>query len=219
MEVFKIDIRSWTASFRYPNLISGVQPTLEVPPLSTILGLINAAAGSYVNHQKFKIGYYFQYGAKATDLETIYQVDKNRRDAKSNVIRREFLFDAFLRLYVEDEQIVNYFRQPYYPLVLGRMNDLASVDNRSIKKIQLQEVATDVNIKGQIVPLLKYRLPGVVQALPTYFTDTIPRQNLGTQPFSIINHNSNIVGQLTAFRDEELNVDVFFHDLDFSVYD
>jgi len=36
MKVFRIDITSWTASFRYPNLISGVQPTLEVPPLSTI---------------------------------------------------------------------------------------------------------------------------------------------------------------------------------------
>ena len=53
MEVFKIDITSWTASFRYPNLISGYQPTLEVPPLGTVLGLLNAAAGKYLIHQDF----------------------------------------------------------------------------------------------------------------------------------------------------------------------
>ncbi len=219
MNVFKIDIQSWTASFRYPNLISGVQPTLDVPPLSTVLGLINAAAGSYQQYTQFKIGYYFTYQAKAVDLETIYQMDKNRRDAKSNVIKREFLFETFLRLYVEDEAIATCFRQPYYPLVLGRMNDLATVDIKSIQKIALQEKTADVQIKGQIVPLLKYRLPGVIQALPKYFSDTIPRQNLGTEPYSVIHHKSNIRGQLKAFWDDELGVDIFFHELDFTNYD
>ena len=67
MEVFKIEITSWTSSFRYPNLISGFQPTLEVPPLSTILGLINAAAGDYVEFQNLEIGYYAGFG-KANSL-------------------------------------------------------------------------------------------------------------------------------------------------------
>src|ERR1051325_2569432 len=104
MEVYTVDIRSWTASFRYPNLISGIQPTLEVPPLSTVLGMINAAAGNYLEYPKLTIGYYFEYAAKATDLETIYMIDSNKgrptNNAKSNVIKREFLFDTFLRIYV-----------------------------------------------------------------------------------------------------------------------
>jgi CRISPR-associated protein Cas5t len=91
MEVYTADIISWTASFRYPNLISGIQPTLEVPPLSTILGLINAAAGRYLEHKKLTIGYYFEFQNKAIDLETIYMIDSNNGKstnyAKSNVIR------------------------------------------------------------------------------------------------------------------------------------
>jgi CRISPR-associated protein Cas5t len=105
MEVFKIDITSWTASFRYPNLISGMRPTLEVPPISTILGLINLAAGSYLKHKDLKLGYYFEYEMEGEDLETIYQIngdfkfDKRTQQvqtiAKSNVISRKFLYNNF----------------------------------------------------------------------------------------------------------------------------
>ena len=58
MNIFKIEITTWTSSFRYPNIISGFQPTLEVPPLSTVLGLINAAAGRYLEYNEHdEIGY------------------------------------------------------------------------------------------------------------------------------------------------------------------
>lgn len=223
MEVYTVDIRSWTASFRYPNLISGVQPTLEVPPISTVLGLVNAAAGRYLNHKKLKIGYYFQYESKAIDLETIYMIDsKDRRptnNAKSNIIRREFLFDNYLRIYVEDEVIVSFFENPVYSLVLGRMNDLASVDIHSLKsKRSLELVEGADRIKGQIVPFRNNHLPGTIQALPKYFTNTIPRRNLGTEPYSIINHQARIKTNLRAFRDriDGKEVDIFFHEIDFT---
>ncbi|OQP59771.1 type I-B CRISPR-associated protein Cas5b [Niastella populi] len=221
MEVYTVDIRSWTASFRYPNLISGIQPTLEVPPLSTVLGLINAAAGKYVEHSRLSIGYYFEFGAKATDLETIYMIDSNKgrptNNAKSNVIRREFLFDVFLRLYLTDENLISYFKAPYYPLLLGRMNDLASVDIKSIGRKQLNPVENADKISGQIVPFNNNYLPGTIQALPKYFSNTLPRQNMGTEPYSIINHYAKIKTNLLAYRDE-LNgkeVDIYLHQLDF----
>lgn len=225
MEVYKVDITSWTASFRYPNLISGYQPTLEVPPLSTILGLINAAAGSYQKYDKLKIGYYFEYEAKAVDLETIYQISsKNGRptnNAKSNIINREFLFNTLLRLYLLDEYMADYFRQPYYPLVLGRMNDLASVVN--IEKGELHSVERAEYVKGQIVPFIGNQLAGQIQALPKYFTDSFPRNNVGTEPYSIISYSSKTFAtDLTAFRDEiksKQYIDVYFHEVDFSVYD
>ena len=56
MKFYRIEISSWTASFRYPNILSGIQPTLEVPPLSTVLGLINACAGKYLVHEGLNIG-------------------------------------------------------------------------------------------------------------------------------------------------------------------
>ncbi len=154
MEYFKIEITSWTASFRYPNLISGFQPTLEVPPMSTVLGLINAASGSYQKYDQLKIGYYFEYEAKCIDLETIYQMDgKNgttSNQAKSNVIRREFLYNSILNIYLTDENIVSFFTHPVYPIVLGRMNDLASVKIFLKKKSYLKKIEIRIRLKGKL---------------------------------------------------------------------
>ena len=222
MELYAIDIRSWTASFRYPNLISGIQPTLEVPPLSTILGLINAAAGYYINHKEIAIGYYFEYQGKEMDLETIYMIDTNKGKpnnmAKSNIIKREFLFENLLRIYTDDEAIVNYLRFPVYPLVLGRMNDLASVDVARIEKGNLPEIENADKIRGQVIPFTNNHLPGVIQALPKYFSDTIPRQNIGTESYSVLNHHSKVQSNLKAYRDVvgKNEVDIYMHQLDFT---
>lgn len=221
MELYAIDIRSWTASFRYPNLISGIQPTLEVPPLSTVLGLINAAAGYYINYKELSIGYYFEYQGKEMDLETIYMIDTNKGKpnnmAKSNVIKREFLFENLLRIYTTDEAIVNYLRYPVYPLVLGRMNDLASVDVTGIHKKELLEIENADKIRGQIIPFTNNHLPGIIQALPKYFSDTIPRQNIGTESYSILNHHSKVKSNLKAYRDVvgKNEVDIYMHHLNF----
>jgi CRISPR-associated protein Cas5t len=224
MQVHVVDISSWTASFRYPNLISGVQPTLEVPPVSTVLGLINAAAGQYLSHQKLELGYYFQFEAKAFDLETIYQIDSNNgratNNAKSNIIRREFLYNAHLKIYLTDESLADFFRQPYYPLVLGRMNDLATVDR--ITTIDLPDVAYSSCIAGQVIPFRENHLAGQIQALPKYFTDAFPRQNVGTEPYSVISYLTPVKGNLTAIHDEKVGkegVDIYLHQLDFAEYD
>ena len=221
MELYAIDIRSWTASFRYPNLISGIQPTLEVPPLSTILGLINAAAGFYINHKELSLGYYLEYQGKEMDLETIYMIDTNKGKpnnmAKSNVIKREFLFENLLRIYTTDEAIVNYLKYPVYSLVLGRMNDLAAVDVARIEKKNLPEIENADKIRGQIIPFTNNHLPGVIQALPKYFSDTIPRQNIGTESYSVLNHHSKVKSNLKAYRDVigKNEVDIYMHHLNF----
>ena len=222
MEVYKIDITSWTASFRYPNLISGTQPTLEVPPISTVLGLINAAAGKYLQHTDLELGYYFQYDMEGEDLETIYQISSNKdgkptNNAKSNIIYRKFLFNNFLRIYTSDKKIVEYLSQPYYQLVLGRMNDLATVEKISDKET-LEEIENATEIRGQVIPF-RYHLPGQIQALPKYFTNDFPRKNIGTEPFSVIGYKSKTFDtNVTAYRDTLPNgkaIDVFFHQLSF----
>lgn len=222
MEVNRIKITSWTSSFRYPNLISAFQPTLEVPPLSTVLGLINAAAGSYQYYQRLIVGYYFEYKIKATDLETIYQIkihDKQNYpldEVKSNVINREFLYDCCLYLYVTDEKIAEYFQNPFYQLLLGRSNDLASVE--IIEKVTLHKVENAQKIKGQIVPFWGNYLAGDIQPLPKYFTDTIPRANIGTEPYSVIPYKSgDNPSTLIAYTDiiDDKLIDIYFHELTF----
>lgn len=221
METYKIEITSWTASFRYPNLISGFQPTLEVPPLSTVLGLINAASGGYQLHKNLNIGYFFQYEIKAVDLETIYMIEGSKgvatRYAKSNVINREFLFNNRLIIYITDEALANNFINPKYPLLLGRSNDLATVNSN--KKIELIPNNSANKIKGQIIPFKGNFLQGQIQALPKYFTDTIPRNNLSTEPYSIISCFTNdFATNIKAYRDESIlnsGVDIYFHELEF----
>ncbi|MDR0508041.1 MAG: type I-B CRISPR-associated protein Cas5b [Dysgonamonadaceae bacterium] len=216
MEVYKIDITSWTASFRYPNLISGMQPTLEVPPISTVLGLINAAAGFYVEHKNLYLAYYFEYEMEGEDLETIYQISgkdgKPTNEAKSNVIMRKFLYNNFLRIYTTNEKIADYFSNPYYPVLLGRMNDLATIVKVSEKE-NLEKMNVAQKISGQIVPF-EYYLPGQIQALPQYFSNEFPRKNIGTKPFSIINHKSSVGGNIEVYRDKlpsGKEIDVYFH--------
>lgn len=226
MRVFRVDITAWTASFRYPNLISGTQPTLEVPPLSTVLGILNAASGQYLRHENLEIGYYFEFAGKTFDLETIYMISTDAKgrpstSSKSNVIQREFMADAKLSLYLKDERLLDYLRSPYYDILLGRSGDLAMV--ASPKEMVLDEVPKADRVKGQIVPLQGNFLPGKIQALPKYFTDEFPRNNLGTEPYSVIPYDINDFStNLTAFRDKtqgKRGVDICFHRFHLSDYE
>jgi CRISPR-associated protein Cas5t len=225
MNIFRIDITSWTASFRYPNLISGVQPTLEVPPLSTVLGILNAASGKYLEHRNLEIGYYFEFAGKTFDLETIYMIPTDSKgrpsnNAKSNIIKREFMGDAKLSIYLNDEVVAGFLRNPYYDILLGRSGDLAKV--ALPVEVELEEVPKANKVKGQIVPLQGNFLPGKIQALPKYFTDEFPRNNLGTEPYSIIPYYStDFPTNLTAYRDRSQGkngVDIYFHQVDTSIY-
>jgi len=215
MRASRIKLNSWTSSFRYPNLISGFQPTLEVPPVSTVMGLINAASGKYLENRPIEFGYYFDFKMKTVDLETIYQIKANDRNypdnmVKSNVIQREFLYDCRLFLFLTDEELVSCFRQPAYQLLLGRSGDLAGIE--SIKDVELQEVS-NARIAGQVIPLNGNFLPGQIQALPKYFTNSIPRKNMGTEPYSVISYNNPVNSQLSGFRSEleEFDSDIYFH--------
>lgn len=225
MKVFRIDITAWTASFRYPNLISGVQPTLEAPPLSTILGIINAASGRYLQHQDLEVGYYFEFAGKTFDLETIYMIPTDSKgrptnNAKSNIIRREFMADVRLSLYLKDTTILEFFQRPYYDILLGRSGDLATV--ALPQEIELVEVEKANRIKGQIIPLKNNFLPGKIQALPVYFTDEFPRKNLGTEPYTIIPfYAGDFSTNLKGFRDTtqgKRGVDIYFHKLNVTQY-
>ena len=221
MKFYKIDITGWTASFRYPNLISGFQPTLDVPPLSTVLGLINAAAGKFLTYEREYIGYYFEFDAKSIDLETIYQMDgkgnTTTNSAKSNVIRREFLFNPHLIIYTSNSTIAEYFRRPVYSLLLGRMNDLATVNSINVIDLKESPQLNAVEFKGQIIPAFPFLLSGMIQALPEYFTDTFPRKNLGTKPYSIVSCKHAVKSEkVQTVIDEQLGLNIFLHELNYS---
>lgn len=221
MLLHSVDITTWTSSFRYPMLISGAQLTLEVPPVSTVLGMINAAAGKYLHHERSLIGYYFEYAGKGVDVETVYMAENNKKGkliptTRSNVIKREFLFETFLRLYSPQKEIIQYFESPVFSLLLGTSSDLATVQINSIQERDLIEMTQAENLRGQVIPYAKAQLPGKMQPLAQYFTDAIPRQMLGKEPYVILDCRAPVCAHLLTYRDfvNEKEVDIFLHQID-----
>ncbi len=213
MKGYRITLSSWTASFRYPNLISGYQPSLPAPPPSTIYGLISAAAGRYTSASDLAVGYIFRFEHQAIELETIYQINKKSAAlvTKSNIIRRQILFDNTLWLYLADVKTAEFFLEPHFQLLLGRSSDLASVI--SVNEIELLQLEKLANLKGTMVPMGTITLAAPVQALPLGFTDEIPRQNIGTKPFFMLEYDYRQLNPIPikGFWDEELNHEIFWH--------
>lgn len=204
MKSLRILIEGWVSSFRYPAFISGFQPSLPVPPLSTIYGLISAARGDLVTPEDLSVGYIFTHRGRAVDLETIYELSGLK--GKSNVIKREFLVEPKIYLYLDDLSYENYFRHPYYPLLLGRSSDLVQISE--IKEINLEK-RFNAKLGKTILPLGVKGAYGTIQALPTHFTDTIPRKAAGTKPFIMMNQFFDYSEE--CHYDEEMDWGVWFH--------
>ena len=205
MKCLRIIIEGWTASFRYPTFISGFQPTLPVPPLSTIYGLLSAVKGEFVTPKDVNVGFVFDSEAKNVELEFIYEI-KGLKGNKSNVVKREFLFNPKLYLYLDNLEFKKFFERPHYPLLLGRSSDLAYVSE--IKEIDMGK-KSDINLGKTILPFGTEGAFGVIQALPTHFSEDIPRKAIGTKPYILMNQFYKYSGE--CFFDEELNWGIWMH--------
>lgn len=206
MKFLRILVTGWTASFRYPAFISGFQPTLPVPPLSTIYGLLSAIKGEYVTPNDMNVGFVFSSDAKSVDLETIYEL-KGLKGNKSNVIKREFLFNPKLYLYISDLEFEKYIKNPEYSISLGRSSDLAMINE--VKTVDLEK-EKNVKLGKTILPFGTKDAFGVIQALPTHFTDTIPRKSVGTKPFILMDDFFEYSDE--CYYDSELNLGVWIHE-------
>ncbi len=205
MKLLRVKIRSWTASFRYPIFVAGFQPTLPMPALSTIYGLISASKGDIVTPEETSVGYVFSYQAKAVDLETVYEIESLK--AKSNVANREFLFDNELYLYLTNLDLESAFRRPKYPILLGRSTELAMIEEIRIMKL---EEKTGVKVGKTLMPFPTKGFYGALQALPTHFSDEVNRKALGTKPFFMVEDMITATENPVPF-DEEKNWGVFLH--------
>jgi len=206
MKLLRILIEGWTASFRYPTFISGFQPTLPVPPLSTIYGLLSAVKGELVSPDETKVGFVFDYESKATDLETIYEI-KGLTGNKSNVAKREFLFNPKLYLYLDNLEFKKFFKKPFYPILLGRSSDLAFISE--IKEIDMEK-KENVKLGKTILPFGTDGAFGVIQALPTHFSEDLPRKAIGTKPYILMNQFFDYTEE--CYYDNELNWGIWIHE-------
>ena len=190
IEAIRITISAYTASFRVPHFV-GHQLTLTVPPLSTIYGLISAAAGRWVSPEEVEwLAYRCEYKSKAMDTEAILTVERPSpsdfaRFVTRNVLSREFLIMPYLTLYLPPDW-ENAFRRPRYALLLGRTQDVATVEE--VKHISLNPVQDGV-VSGVLLPfelVAKGNVSAWLQNLPVAFTDEPIRRPVRTHIFGIV---------------------------------
>lgn len=211
MKVLRVHITGWVSSFRNPLFISGFQPTLPLPPLSALYGLLTAAKGDWVTPHDAAIGFVFKSNDKAVDLETVYEFPykgKNLLRGKSNVNRREFLVQPELYLYTPEIRLREALERPRYTLLMGRSSDLATV--KSIEEVELQR-KSETTYCDTILPFPDPQLHGQVQALPTHFTAEIPRKPCGVRAYCLVTEVKGIKYQGDVLHDPDKEWGVYLH--------
>lgn len=201
LRAVRIEIRAYTASFRVPHL-QGYQLTLDVPPPSTIFGLLSATTGEWVlpGEQVPWIAYRLFYEGKAEDLETIiaYKQGKplfEKGEIVRNVFRREFLLNPGLILYLPETPWTAIFRKPRFPLLLGRTQDVAYI--AGIRKAKLEPVS-EGEVSGVLLPydlIFKTGTPALIYNLPIAFESPYRRRTLGMKIFGIVREPRPVEGK------------------------
>jgi len=210
MDVLRVKIRAMTASFRYPMFVVSYQPTYKIPPISTIYGLLSAAKGKKVSIYDVSVGYDFTSEGDGVDLERILEYGgegKNRPVSYlgSNIVKREFLYNCTLNLYVSDLDFRKYLEKPYYSLLLGRQSDLAKI--KKIEEVKLIP-KKNVEINNTIIPF-NGEVAGQVVSLPSDYTDEAERKPLEVRTYCIVETSQPIKN---GYYDSERAKGVYLHE-------
>lgn len=147
MEVLKIELEGVMTSFRYPHLLTGRQPSFPLPPPTTIYGHIASALGNYPPPDSFQFAYTFTHAGRVDDFEHTWLIKPDKRKQKRgkdpynitlnmNPTVRELLSQPRLTLYLTRTDWFDSFRNPKFPVLLGRSQDLASYTRVEVVKLE-----------------------------------------------------------------------------------
>jgi len=144
MRVLKVVVEGLVTSFRYPHFLVGIHPTYEIPPPATIYGHVCSAVGEFISPDATQFAYHFTYEARFKDYEHLHffsQKAASADRAKMSPQTRELLFKPQLTLYLSNTDLLPYFRSPFYPVILGRAQDLMTYTRVEIIELQRAEQA------------------------------------------------------------------------------
>jgi len=190
MRALRIEIRAPVVSFRHPHFLIGRQPTYEMPPPSTIYGFIASVLGELPAPDGLQFAYRFTFQARASDYEhqhiitaarprQSFSVGQTRFPFSVNVEiqphARDFLFQARLVLYLNALELAEAFRQPVFPVILGRSQDLAEITE--VREVSL-ETRAGAYLEHTLLPFsLRPRLTlGYTVWMPRYIGPPPHRQ-------------------------------------------
>ena len=211
MRVWRAYLQAMTASYRFPPF-ARMQPSLGVPPLSTLYGLLSAAVGRLVHPSETVIGYVAPFKGRGQDLERIHAIGEGATYEGTDVIRRDFVVEPELWLYLDNLSLVEALRTPRYPLLVGRTTDLAELVR--IDPVDLKPVS-EAEFRFTILPFPWEGVASPILALPIAFDEVIPRRPLAVRPFHILESKPQRVryderhGQI--YQDAEFGWGVYLH--------
>lgn len=197
MRVLRVELEGTVCSFRYPHFLVGRQPSYPLPPPATIYGHICSAVGGWIDPTSVQFGYSFRHNGRGDDLEHIHvaTVGSGRTskawpypqnlEVNINPLPRELLFEPRLSLYLQTgsdlDPLLRAFREPCYPVVLGRSQDLASY--RSVELVDLEQAPTGY-FEGTLLPAsFRNRTTAGVNVLMPEFIDPTDRRRVSWRTF------------------------------------
>jgi CRISPR-associated protein Cas5t len=213
MEATRYDITAYTASFRLPGLM-GYQATSPVPPPSTIFGILSAAAGRDISPLELEwVAYSFSFSAKGVDLEKIIAFSPKGPYYEPKLggintvpIKREFLYEPHLVLYLPAGALESEMIRPRYPLCLGRSQDVAMLE--SVRHTRLKHVES-AEVQGVLIPFpVEGSAPGsMILSLPTCMNNNIPRTPMNVRLFhAVVQRQTVCTANLYMEEQEEIAV-------------
>lgn len=183
MRAIRVDIDLTTASFRYPGIVTGRQPTFDLPPPSTIYGHLASALGEHFDPGGVRFGYSLQSEGRVDDYEHRHILsvaggrarldDGHPKNLQGEVTPgyREMLFRLRGHLYIAggdlSQRLFQALRAPRYPVILGRSQDLGAY--REVKWVELEAV-NDALLVGTLLPfaLRQYSRLGTTVLVPQH---------------------------------------------------
>lgn len=169
MDAIHARLSGFTASFRHPLTLTGVQISTPVPAFSTLLGIISACAGRTITPKDTRIGFEFMASTSDREMERTNRLQYERgilrehREGQS-IVSREVHFGPVLDLYVTNTGLRNAFEAPAATPCLGRSQDVAWID--FVRQIDLEQVRD-----GMIGPTLlpqPFPMRGLILRLPEW---------------------------------------------------
>ncbi len=167
--IVAVRVRAPVVSFRRP-LDHNYQRTLPMPPPTTLLGIAGAALGlsdrelwasdSPVRGLKISVWMEEEPG-RARDMWTVLKIKSGKIAERSPYFRELLFFTRYTLVYGGDEEMLRRleaaFRDPAYPLSLGREDELALVE-----KVTLGRASEGVpRFRGTVITGDIRQMPGV----------------------------------------------------------
>ena len=219
MKALHIRLEGFSASFRYPLIISGTQLSTPVPSYSNLLGMMSACAGMALRPEDTgRIG--FEFRCKSHDLEIErkdrWEVAGNRLQPVSKktvprVLRRvtasmfeempqgvgwrQVYWEPQLDLFVQNVDLQGIFVNPSATPCFGRSQDIAWII--CVREVELEPVEAG-SIGPTLIPYPNQIFLAMLFACPTGFA-IIERAACGNRDHSATTKLCCLLRKISAF--------------------